>query len=69
MKKNIGATDRTIRFLLGIAFISLFFLLDGGMKYISLIGVVLIITAFLKFCPLYPLLRVNTCAKKNSLKM
>jgi len=62
MNANVGNVDRIIRFILGLALLSLFFL-DGNIKYFSIVGVVLIITAFIKFCPLYPLLRINTIKK------
>lgn len=65
MKANIGTTDRIVRIILGLALLSLFFILDGGMKYISLVGVVLLLTAFIKFCPLYTIFKVSTCPTKK----
>lgn len=64
LKANVGKTDRIIRIILGLALLSLFFILDGGMRYIGLVGIVLLLTAFIKFCPLYAIFRVNTCSKK-----
>lgn len=65
MKKNIGSVDKMIRIIIGIALLSLYFLLEGGMKYISLIGIVLLLTALLKFCPLYTLFGMNTDSTKK----
>ncbi|HLS34934.1 MAG TPA: DUF2892 domain-containing protein [Bacillota bacterium] len=64
MKRNVGNVDRTIRIILGIVLLSLLFILDGGAKYIGLLGIVLILTGFISFCPLYPLLGINTAPKK-----
>lgn len=64
MKANVGNVDRIIRVLLGIVLLSLFFILDGGIKYISLLGVVLLLTALIKFCPLYPVFKINTNKNK-----
>ncbi|HHY73209.1 MAG TPA: DUF2892 domain-containing protein [Bacillus bacterium] len=60
MKANIGSIDRVVRIVLGIALLSLLFVLDGGVKYIGLVGIVLLFTAFIKFCPLYPIFKINT---------
>ncbi|RSK27384.1 DUF2892 domain-containing protein [Bacillus sp. HMF5848] len=62
MKINIGSTDRIIRFILGIALLGLF-LLEGPVKYVGIIGIVLILTATIKFCPLYPIFKINTVKK------
>lgn len=59
MKKNIGLADTIIRVILGIALL-FFFLLDGGMKYMSLVGVALLLTAVIRFCPLYSLFGIHT---------
>lgn len=63
MKANIGTADRIIRIILGLVLFSLFFVIDNNMKYIGLLGIVLLFTAFIKFCPLYPLFRINTNKK------
>lgn len=65
LKANVGTIDRLIRVVLGLVLLSLFFVLDGGIKYVSLIGIVLLLTATIKFCPLYTLIGVNTCSTKK----
>ncbi|HEX6594200.1 MAG TPA: DUF2892 domain-containing protein [Bacillota bacterium] len=65
MKTNVGSTDQVVRIILGVVFLSLFFILDGGLKYISLIGVVLLLSAFIKYCPLYSIFGINTCSKEK----
>lgn len=53
MKKNVGQLDRWIRIVSGVVLLSLFFLFEGNLKWISLLGVVLILTGVINFCPLY----------------
>ena len=61
MKSNVGSIDKIVRIVVGIALLSLFFILDGGMKYIGLIGIVPIATALMGWCPLYSLIGLSTC--------
>nr|WP_243643062.1 DUF2892 domain-containing protein [Thermolongibacillus altinsuensis] len=42
---------------------SVCFFLEGSIKYFGIIGIILIVTALIKFCPLYPLFRINTMKK------
>ncbi len=63
MAKNVGSVDRIIRIILGIILLSLFFFLDGNLKYIALIGLVPLLTAVTNFCPLYTLFGINTCKR------
>jgi len=58
MKKNIGAIDRIIRIIVGVAIIAvgIFF-----QSWWGLIGVVPILTAGVGWCPPYALLGINTC--------
>ncbi len=61
--KNIGATDKIIRYIGGAALLGLLFILPGSLKFIGLLGAVLILTAVFDFCPLYALFGINTCPK------
>jgi hypothetical protein len=63
MQANIGNTDKTVRIVAGLVLLSLVFLLDGKARWFGLLGVVPLLTAFMRFCPLYTLLGVNTCPK------
>ncbi|NNM83454.1 MAG: DUF2892 domain-containing protein [Burkholderiales bacterium] len=65
MKANVGGVDKAVRIVAGIALLSLFFLLDGSMKYLGLIGIVPIATALIGWCPLYTLLGISTCPLKK----
>lgn len=64
MKKNVGQLDRLIRIVLGIAVLSLFFFVNGSWKWISLLGIVLIFTGTINFCPLYLPFGISTRSKK-----
>ena len=63
MKKNVGQLDRIIRIVLGIAFLSLLVILDGSIRWIGLLGIVLITTGLINFCPLYLPFKINTFKK------
>lgn len=67
MKANVGGIDRVIRLIAGIALIA--FGAVGGLvapwNYVAMgVGVVFALTAVIRFCPLYPLLGINTCSGK-----
>ncbi len=66
MKKNVGQLDRIIRIVLGLAVLSLFFILDGGLRYISLLGIVFILTGVISFCPLYLPFGISTRKLKKN---
>jgi hypothetical protein len=68
MKPNMGTIDRSIRAIVGIALIALWPLgmLQGTSAIIALVvGVVLIVTALLRWCPPYGLLGINTGARED----
>jgi len=62
MKCNVGSTDRILRLVAGIGIAIAGVILES---YWGLIGVVLIATAVFRFCPLYPILKIDT-SKKDS---
>lgn len=64
MNPNVGNTDRIIRAVLGVALLSLLFVLDGNIRWVGLLGLVMLGTAAVRFCPLYPVIGLNTCEKK-----
>lgn len=61
MKTNVGGIDKVLRIVVGLALLSLFFLLEGSARWFGLVGAVLVVTAVAGFCPLYAVLGVNTC--------
>ena len=68
MKPNVGTIDRAIRAIVGIALIAALplGLLQGTPGIVALvIGVVLVGTAAIRWCPPYALLGINTGAGKE----
>ena len=69
MKKNVGNTDRFVRVMFGIILLILFMsgaIENNLIQWIVLsVSLILIITAFTTFCPLYALVGKNTCEVKK----
>lgn len=61
MKANVGDVDRIIRIVGGLVILSVFFLAEGNMRWLGLIGLVPLATGLLRWCPAYVLLGMNTC--------
>lgn len=68
MKCNVGSGDRIIRIIVGLALFvyGLVTAPQGGSFIIGLIGVILVITAIVSFCPLYTLLGIDTGCRSKS---
>lgn len=67
MKINVGGMDRTIRLILGVVLIvlSLAHVLTGGLAIAAyLVGAIALITGFVRFCPAYTLVGLNTSSVK-----
>ena len=65
MAANVGGIDRTLRIVVGIVVLALFFVLEGNARYWALLGIVPLFTGLFRFCPAYTLLGVNTCPMKK----
>ncbi len=63
MNKNMGNADRVVRVVIGLALLSLIWLLQGNVRWVGLIGLVPLLTAAVGFCPLYAPFGIRTCAK------
>ena len=61
MKANVGGIDRVLRILVGLGLLSLVFILEGSSRWWGLVGIVPLLTGSFRFCPVYPLLGMNTC--------
>ena len=59
MKTNIGSTDRSIRLLLALAIGGLGYYYGSVWGYLAAVP---LLTAFVRFCPLYAVLGVSTCS-------
>ncbi|MEM6971206.1 MAG: DUF2892 domain-containing protein [Pseudomonadota bacterium] len=58
---NIGSTDRIARIVIGLILMAL--AAAGVLGVWAWIGIVPLVTAFVKFCPAYALLGVRTCSE------
>ncbi len=63
MNKNIGSSDKNIRLILGIILIVIGFF---STLWLSLVGLILVGTALINFCPLYIPLKINTNKKSEN---
>jgi hypothetical protein len=64
MKLNVGGIDRILRIVVGLALIGA--TLAGVIGVWGWIGVVPLLTGTFKFCPVYPLLGMNTCPMEKN---
>lgn len=64
MKQNVGSTDKMIRIVAGVILLLVLVFVQDGWRWIGLLGIVLLATAFLGTCPIYTLLGMNTKEKK-----
>lgn len=64
MKTNVGGIDRIARVVLGLVLLALTF--TGTIGVWGWIGIVLIATAALGFCPLYTVLGFSSCPMKKA---
>ena len=58
MKPNIGKVDRAVRIVVGLLLIANYFVGTGHL--ISWVGLILIATGLISFCPLYLPLKLDT---------
>ncbi|KAA0073995.1 DUF2892 domain-containing protein [Tardiphaga sp. P9-11] len=68
MKRNIGRLDQFIRIFIGLALLA-YVVKDGqlmpGWPLLGLLGVVLVGTAALSYCPLYDVFKVSSRDKSD----
>jgi len=62
---NIGTVERIVRVIVGIAILSLLFILDGSSRWWGLFGLVPILTGATGYCPPFHLLGFSTTKKKS----
>jgi hypothetical protein len=53
MTANVGSIDRGVRIALGLAILGLFFFLDGSARWWALVGLPLLGTGLMRWCPAY----------------
>jgi hypothetical protein len=64
MKANEGTIDRALRIVAGIGVLSLAFV--GPQTPWGYLGIVPLATGLIGWCPIYALLRINTCPVKRA---
>lgn len=64
MKVNVGTVDRVLRIAAGAVLILLAVM--GKIGWWGWLGLIPLATGIVRFCPLYPLLGINTCPLKRN---
>jgi len=67
MNCNVGKLDAIIRIVIALIISALFIthtITNGFAQAAIIIGGLIMFTGIMKFCPIYALLRINTCKKK-----
>lgn len=65
MECNVGKKEQAVRFVAGLVSAALGFFVHFAFYIVALI---LILTAFFKFCPLYKALGISTCEEHKEAK-
>jgi ABC-type antimicrobial peptide transport system permease subunit len=68
MKKNMGLTDKTIRVVIAAIVGILYFtgVITGTLSVILVIvAAILVLTAFINFCPIYSIFGIRSCPIKK----
>ena len=63
MRKNVGGIDRGLRIVVGVALVLA--TVAGVLPVWGYIGVVPVLTGLIGWCPLYPVLGINSCSTKK----
>lgn len=71
MKKNMGTADKTIRILIAVAVVILYFTntISGALSIILMIfAFIFVLTSLVSICPLYSILGISTDKIKSKNK-
>ncbi|MGB9664086.1 MAG: YgaP family membrane protein [Ignavibacteria bacterium] len=64
MKKNVGKTDQILRTILGIVLL-IFAVIDPSKNWWGFLGIIPLLTAYLRFCPAYLPFKINTSKEEK----
>jgi len=67
MKKNVGSADKGIRIVLALVIAALYYfnVIERTLAYVLMaFSLILFLTSFITFCPLYAPFGLSTCKKK-----
>ncbi len=68
MAPNLGGTEKIVRYVLAIIFLYLAFFSGAASVWkvvFGLVGVILAVTAYKSFCPIWSALHINTRGKSS----
>lgn len=68
MKKNMGTTDKAVRYIIAIVIAILYFtdIISGTLGIVLLVAAaIFVLTSVINFCPLYTLFGIQTCPVKD----
>ena len=69
MQRNVGSVDRGLRGIIGVALLLVFFLAPPANVYMLygalVVGIVMLATAALGWCPPYAIFGIKTCSSKT----
>lgn len=68
LMRNVGPADRTTRLILGAALLALGIsgaLAGTAAVVTAIVGVLFLVTGIAKFCPIYSLVRFDTCSPRT----
>jgi hypothetical protein len=60
MKENVGGADKVLRIVVGLALLSLVFVLEGNARWWGLVGLPLLLTGITGYCPGYMPFGIST---------
>ena len=64
MERNEGSIDRLIRFVAGLALLSLLFI-GSPYRWVGWLGLIPLVTAVMGTCPIYRILHIQTCSRRK----
>ena len=68
MKKNVGITDKWVRIVIAAVILALYgfgVIHDTVAMVLLVVGLILLITSLIGYCPLYSILGKSTCKKEE----
>ncbi len=65
MKKNIGFTDKVVRWVIGLSLLSIIFWVHSPWRWIGLIGFIPLIIGSVGYCPIYSIFGISTACKSK----
>lgn len=63
MVRNLGTVDRGLRLVAGVLLLGLYGALEPPLKYVTLLGLVLVGTALSGRCPIYTVFGLSSCRR------